>query len=176
MSHLGGTQLLRSATTNNPRIGATVNAPDLWVVAAATRAGGTDLMVINASPGSSVRSLVTVDGELHKSRVHVLLLDGPSPTAFNTPANPDNVTTVSTSAEVGNTDFFWTFPAHSITMLQLSRQPPEFVAAGKGQAPGSQSPRRAPRLAAAGRLCAPPGPVPGASGCGRPENEQYQRE
>ena len=41
---------------------------------------------------------------------------------------------MSTTAEVGNGDFFWTFPAHSITMLQLSRQPPEFLAAGKGQA------------------------------------------
>ena len=81
-----------------------------------------------------MRSHVEINGVLHKSRVHVLLLDGPSPTVYNTPENRDSVTTVSSTAEVGNGDFFWTFPAHSITMLQLSRTAAEFLAAGKGQA------------------------------------------
>ena len=134
MSRLAGAQLLPSAATNDPEIAPDIKAPDLWVMAAAGRGGGIDLLVVNASPVNSVRSHVEINGVLHKSRMHVLLLDGPSPTAYNTPENPDNVTTVSTTAEVGNGDFFWTFPAHSITMLQLSRQPPEFLAAGKGQA------------------------------------------
>ena len=88
-----------------------------------------------------MRSRVEIDGIIHKDRVHVELLDGQSPTAYNTPAYPDSVTTVASTAEVGNGDFSWTFPAHSITLLQLSRQPPEFLAAGAGQTgepPGRQ--------------------------------------
>ena len=146
ISHLAGMQLLRSEAINNPEIGPDINAPDLWVIAAGPKAGGIDLLVINASPVSAVRTHVAIEGVLHKSRVHFLLFDGPSPTAYNTPETPDNVSTLAGSAEVGNGDFSWTFPAHSITMLQLSPQPPEFLAAGGRQAgartgtPGNLSP------------------------------------
>jgi len=60
----------------------------------------------------------------------VLLLDGPSPTAYNTTSAPDKVRIEPATAEVGTGDFSWTFPAHSVTLLELSRQPPEFLAAG----------------------------------------------
>jgi alpha-L-arabinofuranosidase len=101
-------------------------------MAATSRTGAIDVVVINASPVASVRSEVVIDGLLHKSRVRAWVLDGPSPTAYNTPGQPDNVTTVARSADVGNGDFSWRFPAHSVTMLQLLRQPPEFLAAGDG--------------------------------------------
>jgi alpha-L-arabinofuranosidase len=132
MSRLGGEQLLQSATVNNPEIGPGIEAPDLWVTAAASRKGAVDIVVINANPVRSLRSDVVIEGELHKSEVHSLLLDGPSPTAYNTAEKPDNVTTVARTADVGSGDFFWTFPAHSVTMLQLSRQAPELLAAGAG--------------------------------------------
>jgi alpha-L-arabinofuranosidase len=140
MSRLAGTQLLRSAALNNPQIGRSIDAPDLWLIASTASTGEVDLLAINASPVSAVRSRVEIDGIIHKDRVHVELLDGQSPTAYNTPTHPDSVTTVASTAEVGNGDFSWTFPAHSITLLQLSRQPPEFLAAGAGQRGGAAGP------------------------------------
>lgn len=160
MSRLAGDQLLPSATVDNPGIGSGSDAPDLWVTAASSRSGVIDLVVINASPVTSVRSRVIVDGVLHKGRVHALLLDGPSPTAYNTPAHPDNVTTVASTAEVGTGDFSWMFPAHSVTMLQLLRQPPEFLAAGNGR-PGART------SSAGGRQPSgqePTGPEPSGAG------------
>jgi alpha-N-arabinofuranosidase len=140
MSRLGGKQLLQSAAVNNPEIGPGINAPDLWVTAAASQKGAVDIVVINASPVRSIRSDIVIEGELHKSQVHSLILDGPSPTAYNTAEKPDNVTTVARTADVGSGDFFWTFPAHSVTMLQLSRQPPELLAAGAGNTGPSPGP------------------------------------
>jgi alpha-L-arabinofuranosidase len=133
MSHLAGTQLLRSDAFDNPGIGQGVGAPDLWVMASASSRGVVDLLVINASPVSAVRSRVDIEGLLHRSQARETLLDGPDATAYNTPPHPDSVTTETATVEVGNGDFSWTFPAHSVTLLQLSRQPPEFLAAGGGQ-------------------------------------------
>jgi alpha-L-arabinofuranosidase len=103
------------------------------------------LVVINASPVDAVHSQVTVDGLLHKSLAHVVVLDEPNPTAYNTPEDPDSVTTVASTAQVGNGEFPWTFPAHSLTMLQLPRQAPEFLAAGPGHAgPRAGTPGNSP--------------------------------
>jgi alpha-L-arabinofuranosidase len=144
MSRLAGMQLLGSAALDNPEIGPGIDAPDLWVIASASSSssstGVIDLVVINASPVSAVRSRVDVDGTLLKKRVHVVVLDGLSPTAYNTPAHPDSVTTVASTAVVRSSDFSWTFPAHSVTLLQMSRQPPEYLAAGAGATNGAAGP------------------------------------
>ena len=85
MSRLAGAQLLHISAVNDPLIGPGVNAPDLWAVAAITPKGTFDLLVINASPTTSVRANVVSEGLAYGGRAHVLLLDGPSPTSFNTP-------------------------------------------------------------------------------------------
>jgi alpha-L-arabinofuranosidase len=150
MSRLAGTQLLSSATVDNPQIGPGIDAPKIWAIAAASSTGVIDLLVIDASPVSSVRTRVDIEGMSHQRRVHTVLLDGASPTAYNTPEDPDSVTTVARTAEVGNGDFSWTFPAHSVTLLQVAQQPPEFLAAGGGQAGSAAAGRASGTQAAAG--------------------------
>ncbi len=147
MSRLAGTQRLGSTTLDDPKIGPGIDAPDLWVMASTSSTGGVNLLVINASPVNPVRTRVDIDGMVHKDRVHVVVLDGQNPTAYNTPAHPDSVTTAASSAEVGNGDFSWTFPAHSVTLLQVSRQPPEFLAAGAAQVSGAAGPAGGPEPA-----------------------------
>jgi alpha-L-arabinofuranosidase len=139
MSTLGGDELLRTYALNDPQVGTAVDGPDLWTTAALSRHGVLDLLVINASPVTSVRAEVVVDGMFHESRAHVSLLDGPSPTAYNTPSGPDRVSTQVSTAPVGNGDFSWLFPSHSVSLLQLTPQAPDFLADGGGEVSSSHA-------------------------------------
>jgi len=133
MSHLAGAQLLRISTADDPPISPDVNAPDLWAMAAVTPKGVLDLLVINASPITSIRANVFTAGLAYGGRARVLVLDGPGPTSFNTPSQPGLVDTQATTAEITSGEFSWTFPAHSVSLLELPPQLPEFLADGGGR-------------------------------------------
>jgi alpha-L-arabinofuranosidase len=134
VAHLAGAQLLKIAAVNNPYIGSDVNAPDLWAMAGITPKEHLDLLVLNASPTSSVRANVITDGLTYGGPARVLLLDGPSPTSFNTPSHPGLVKTRVTTAEIQSGEFSWTFPAHSVSLIELPQQSPQFLADGGGRA------------------------------------------
>jgi alpha-N-arabinofuranosidase len=78
------------------------------------------LLVINVSPDRSVATEVDVGHLFHEGRVLVTVLDGPSPTAYNIYQGQNLVGTTSAVATVGPGNFRWMFPAHSVTLLQMS--------------------------------------------------------
>lgn len=90
------------------------------------------MLVIDASPTTSVRAKVVIDGLAYGGRAHVLVLDGPSPTSYNTPLQPGLVRTQARAAELKSGGFSWTFPAHSVSLLELPHQLPQFLADGGG--------------------------------------------
>ncbi len=132
MSRLAGSQLLQISAVNDPPISPDVNAPDLWAMAAITPKGALDLLVIDASPTTSVQAKVVIDGLAYGGRAHVLVLDGPSPTSYNTPSQPGLVSTQASTAQLSGGEFSWTFPAHSVSLLELPQQLPQFLADGGG--------------------------------------------
>jgi hypothetical protein len=61
-----------------------------------------------------------LDGPWDGRRLNADLVDGPSPTAFNTRSDPEVVRTASWAVDLGRASFQWTFPARSLTLLQLA--------------------------------------------------------
>lgn len=121
MSALAGSQRLDSWVWGNPEMRPSQNevVPVLQCVAASSR-GTLELLVINVSPDRSVATEVDLGHLVHESRVLVTVLDGPSPTAYNVSEDAKTVTTSSVVATVGYRNFRWMFPAHSVTLLQMS--------------------------------------------------------
>lgn len=120
MSRLAGAQRLRSTVVGGPSI---IPAPGLAVpvlqTLAASSHGHLDLLVINVSPTTSVRAKVEL-GDAMRSDMTVSVLDGPSTTAYNTFSRPRLVQVTTRVTQVGSRNLSWTFPAHSLTLLQLS--------------------------------------------------------
>jgi alpha-N-arabinofuranosidase len=117
---LAGGARLNTTIANNPVLttsGSTVG--DLSVVAA-DHQGATEVLVINRDPDNSVSSTLAVTGVGTGGRADVTTLDGPSALSYNTAAAPNTVATHTSSATVHNGAVSLTFPAHSITLLQLS--------------------------------------------------------
>jgi alpha-N-arabinofuranosidase len=118
MSRLGGLRLISATTLNDPVLYEAGKARVLWVVAGATATGRVDLVVVNAGPVAPVTATVVLDGRTGTGQLQACVLDGPSPTAYNTAAVPDEVSTRCTTAHVGKRMFNWRFPAHSVTLLR----------------------------------------------------------
>ena len=120
MSSLAGAERLDSWVWGNPDMkpyGETV--PVLQSVAGDS-GHILQLLVINVSPDRSVATEVDVGHLFHEGRVLVTVLDGPSPTAYNIYQGQNLVGTTSAVATVGPGNFRWMFPAHSVTLLQMS--------------------------------------------------------
>jgi alpha-N-arabinofuranosidase len=124
MGRLAGGERLAVSVVRDGRAGPGRGAPELWAVAAISPARRLDLLVINASPHRSMPEEVVLDGPWYPGRLNAYVLDGPSPTAFNTRAHPEVVRTTSSVVAVGRRSFHWTFPAHSVTLLQLASNAP----------------------------------------------------
>jgi alpha-N-arabinofuranosidase len=113
-----GTQL-GSQILNNPVLtteGSTTG--DLSVVAADNR-GTTSVVVINRDPTNDVSSTLNVNGIATGSSATVTTLNGPSALSYNTASAPDTVTTITSHASVTKGTVALTFPAHSITLVQV---------------------------------------------------------
>lgn len=124
MARLAGARLLRTSVLDGPRMGRDGNVPELGVTAGASRQGWVDLVVINASPVAPVAAQVDLEGWQHTTRVRAYVIDGPSPLAYNTPWDPRVVTVTAGSSDVPAGAFKWTFPAHSLSLLQMGTTKP----------------------------------------------------
>lgn len=121
IANLAGSLRLRASVHGGPSMDDGVQeAPALWVLTGVSRVGRLCLLVVNAGPVHAVTSSVLLEGLRHSSWLKALVLDGPSATAYNTPLHPREVTTTVVKKDVGVGGFRWTFPAHSVTLLNLS--------------------------------------------------------
>jgi len=120
MARLGGQERLNSHVRNDPLMGTGPegNVPVLQPIAASSD-GKLDLLVLNVSPLTPVNAEIDLWRLARQGDVTATVLDGPSPTAFNTTASPATVTTVTRTVEETSPQFSWTFPAHSVTLLEM---------------------------------------------------------
>jgi len=137
-SRLARAQLLHSYTVHNPAFGAQTS-PDLTVTAASAPSKQLELLVTNSNSLRPVRTRVVLTGLCHGDWLQVSVLDGPSPTAYNTRAHPDLVTLANSTFRLGKGNFDWTFPAHSVTLLQISPNPTVSSSSGTVLAAGMHS-------------------------------------
>jgi alpha-N-arabinofuranosidase len=115
----GGTQI-GSQVLNNPVITSSggTNVGDLTVVAA-NHQDQTDVIVVNGSPTDDVTSSLNIAGISSDDDATVTTLNGASPLSYNTAADPDAVATRTSRTRLSNGTGVLTFPAHSITLLQV---------------------------------------------------------
>ncbi len=86
---------------------------------AASSNGKLDLLVLNVSPLTPVNAEISLWRLSRQGDVTATVLNGPSPTAFNTSANPTTVTSVTRTVQETSRQFSWIFPAHSVTLLEM---------------------------------------------------------
>jgi alpha-L-arabinofuranosidase len=120
MRQLASKERLNSHVRNDPLMGAGPdgNVPVLQPIAASSD-GKLDLLVLNVSPITPVNAEISLWRLARLGDVTATVLNGPSPTAFNTAASPATVTTVTRTVEETKREFSWTFPAHSVTLLEM---------------------------------------------------------
>jgi alpha-L-arabinofuranosidase len=120
MARLGGGERLLSTVDGDPMMPATPGGPvPVLQTVASVSNGKLDLLVINVSPDRQVAAEVSPWRLAAPREITATLLDGPSPLAFNTYAQPNRVGTTSWTAQVTGHNFLWNFPAHSVTLLQM---------------------------------------------------------
>ena len=121
LSSLAGAQRLSSQVVGGPVMAPAPGqqVPVLQPVVALSR-GHLELVVINVSPTDAVKATVRYRGLPSSADLTARLLDGPSPTAYNTLDQPDEVGITTLRGTVHNRGFEWTFPAHSVTLLELA--------------------------------------------------------
>ena len=93
--------------------------PVLVAVASLDNSGNAYLIVINQDPETAVTATVEPENFASSGTATVETLNSTSITDENNPTSPTTVQLVSQSASVGTGNFSWTFPAHSITAIQL---------------------------------------------------------
>jgi alpha-L-arabinofuranosidase len=119
MAQMAGAQLLPVSVVGGPVMGCgTRPAPALWATAG-RKNDSLYLAVVNADPTVAVRTVVVLDAFGHSPQLAATVLDGASPEASNSVAQPDEVTTTCTTHHVAKGDFTWTFPAHSLSLLEV---------------------------------------------------------
>lgn len=141
MSRLGGSELVPVAVSGAPALGP--GEPALWLAAGVSRTGHLYIAAVNADPGSSVRAQILLQGWRHARWLTDYTLDGASPTSLNTTSDPDAVATSWFTRQVGAGNFDYTFPAHSLSLLQLSvsPQPYHVTSASEGHRSSGSAPR-----------------------------------
>lgn len=118
LHRLAGSDRLASSVLHGP-VMRPPGVPVLLTLAAipSGAAARLQVLVVNSSPTTSVRARLVFRGARHGRHLTVALLDGPSPTAYNTVAHPTTVRTTWRSLEVGIGPLAWSFPAHSVSLL-----------------------------------------------------------
>src|SRR5258708_19632215 len=80
------------------------------------------LTVVNRSPDAAISTVVTVGRPIASSGAVVHLVQGPSPEARNSFAQPDLVTVQTHTLSAGGTALELTFPPHSFSCVELPLQ------------------------------------------------------
>lgn len=107
--------------------------PPSWPVfaVAATGRGRFDLALVNTNPRAPLVADVRASRSSRSCALVAYVLDGPGPTAYNTPGHPEVVTVRRSSAVVGCGHFRWSFGPHSVTLLKLSARFTPLLAAAQ---------------------------------------------
>ena len=118
-----GATALAATVAGNPVLASssTLSTGDLSVTAA-VKGGWAYALVVNRNPSASVTSSVSLKGLPAGPVVTGELLDGQSSLSYNTPADPNRVTTTAWYEQDLHGLLEMTFPAHSITLIRFSLQ------------------------------------------------------
>lgn len=127
VSRLAGTEPVESSVENNPRGDGDFDA----VRVLSTRAddGAIRLFVLNRDRDTAVTSDVALPAP-GVADVTVHTLNGDSLTSHNSAASPDAIRVTTTTEPRSGARFSHTFPAHSITLIEVPAPPKVNVAAG----------------------------------------------
>jgi alpha-L-arabinofuranosidase len=128
MSRLAGQTPIGSQVSGNPTISLQngLTTPTLTTVATESSSGkDIDLVVVNQSLDGDVTTQVNLAGLMHGRTASVRTLNGASATSYNTPTQPNAVSTIKSRASVGGGSFTYDFPAHSVTLIELKGIKPE---------------------------------------------------
>jgi len=128
-THHFGNQLVTHSlrTPERPAAGGGEMLKELQVRASRNSSGRLYLAVANSNRGETggggaVTASVDVSGYDPVDRASVFTLNAPSYTSLNTPANPNTVVIeTDTVTGVGDGTFAYTFPPHSVTVIELTR-------------------------------------------------------
>jgi hypothetical protein len=121
LAQLAGAQRLASTVVSGPAM-QPVRGTKIPVLQSLAASSGhiLDILVIDTSPWQAVKTRVDLGSMEHGRDMLASVLDGPSPLAYNTLAHPAEVGTFTRFVVLrAKHDFWWTFPAHSVTLLQL---------------------------------------------------------
>jgi alpha-L-arabinofuranosidase len=121
LAQLAGAQRLASTVVSGPAM-QPARGTKIPVLQSLAASSGhiLDILAIDTSPWQAVKTRVDLGSLEHGRHMLASVLDGPSPLAYNTLAHPAEVGTFTRFVVLrAKHDFWWTFPAHSVTLLQL---------------------------------------------------------
>jgi alpha-N-arabinofuranosidase len=119
-STMVGDTTITSGVTDNPIVRAPAgDYPTLRVVSSCSGAT-TRVMVLNRDPENTVTATVRLPHQHSAGRVRISTLNGPSVDSYNTPGNPDAITTSVTYERSPAGTLKHTFEPHSITLLEFT--------------------------------------------------------
>lgn len=123
LSTMTGSTFVNSDVPNNPSRKTSSGTPlyALTTLASRDRAGHLYLTVINRDTTDNVQAKVNTGSFVHTRRAVIGEVDGPSYLSYNTPSDRHVVSLTRKTRTVGRGDFDYTFPAHSVTTIELSQ-------------------------------------------------------
>ncbi|HVX46315.1 MAG TPA: hypothetical protein VHC49_20655 [Mycobacteriales bacterium] len=118
-SQLAGSRPVRTTVGANPV--ATGGGYDaLQVLSTRTADDGVRMIVINRDRENDVTSLIHVDRVEGEQAIRATTLDGPDFTSYDTAADDTVVRTTTSIVRQSLPEFTYRFPAHSVTLLEIS--------------------------------------------------------
>lgn len=123
LSTMTGPTFVSSDVSNNPVRTTSSGTPldALTTLASRDADGHLYLTVINRDRDNDVQAKVSTGSFTHASQAVIGRVDGPSYLSYNTPQHRDVVKLTRQSHGVGTGEFDYTFPAHSVTTIELSQ-------------------------------------------------------
>jgi alpha-N-arabinofuranosidase len=130
MSKLAGKTIIDSRVKGNPQIKFTVARPDgftsvvtLSTLAVKDSKGNVDLVVVNRNLHDERKARVAISGLIHNAAVTVTTLNGDNYLSLNDlSVNNNTVALTKRNITVGKRSFNYTFPAHSVTLIHLTKK------------------------------------------------------
>ncbi|MFQ5595578.1 MAG: alpha-L-arabinofuranosidase C-terminal domain-containing protein, partial [Anaerolineae bacterium] len=115
----------------------TGSVPALEVVASTDEAGDRlTLLAINKETTATITATIAISGFTPVSEATVWTLNGPDITAFNDAGHPTEVITTESAIADAGEEFTYTFPAHSVTLIELHAAPPASRCVGDANSNG----------------------------------------
>jgi alpha-L-arabinofuranosidase len=101
----------------------TGSVPALEVLASAAESGHRlTLLAINKRTTATITATVTISGFTPSPTATVCTLNGPNIAAFNDSGHPTDVKTTETTISHVDQTFPYTFPAHSVTVIEMEKE------------------------------------------------------